>query len=134
MIQDVATGLGDRLRTIEGLRVTDYIPDAPNSPAAWPMLSSLDPHRAMARGLEQATFDVVIAIAAGRGMDRTRHEQMNGYLSTSGATSVLLAVEGDRTLAGVVSDLVVRPYGIEGYQDIAGSSFLIARWPVYVIL
>jgi len=48
--------------------------------------------------------DVVVV---GRSAERTAQTLLDGYLSYKGATSIRQAIESDRTLGGVVQDLIV---------------------------
>jgi hypothetical protein len=52
-------------------------------------------------------MDFSVVIVVGRYLDRVANDQLDGYLSYSGATSLRAAIEGDKTLGGVAETLVV---------------------------
>lgn len=104
-VSQVAAGLAARLATISGLRTSAYQPEQLNPPQAFPVLTSVEYHRAMAGGDVRMSFDVVVIV--GRYVDRLAHDRLDGYLSYSGASSLRAALEGDRTLGGVAQTLQV---------------------------
>ena len=114
-IAQVMQGIETRLATISGLRVNDVKADQINPPAAIvgvPPIPSY--HATMARGkfLVEPTVTVLVSAA----YDRTGQLALASYADPTGATSVLSAIEGDRTLGGVVDDCIVidfRPLGLE---------------------
>jgi hypothetical protein len=104
-VSQVSEGLRVRLATISGLRTFAYQPEQLNPPAAFPVLESIDYHRAFGGGDVQMRFSIIVVV--GRYLDRVAHANLDGYLSFSGATSLRAAIEGDRTLGGIVGTLVL---------------------------
>lgn len=52
-------------------------------------------------------MDWSILVVVGRYLDRVAHQQLDGYLSFSGATSIRAAIEGDTSLGGVAQTLIL---------------------------
>lgn len=104
-VSQVADGIKTRLQTISGLRVFNYQPEQLNPPVAYPSLNSINYHRSFQGGNVEMDWSVLVIV--GRYLDRVAHQQLDGYLSFSGATSIRAAIEGDTTLGGVVSTLIL---------------------------
>jgi hypothetical protein len=114
-ILQVMQGIEDRLATITGLRVTSYVADQITPPQAVVGVPPIASYRAtMQRGRFVLQPQVYILVSAV--LDRVGQAALAGYANVSGATSIPAAIEGDRTLGGVVEDCVVdsfRPLGME---------------------
>lgn len=104
-VSQVAEGLRERLATINGLRTFAYQPEQVNPPVAFPVLDSIEYHRAFGGGDVQMRF--MIFVIVGRYLDRVAHANLDGYLSYSGPTSLRQAVEGDTQLNNRVRTLVI---------------------------
>ena len=104
-VSQIKTGLAANMATVSGLRAYAYQPDNVNTPFAWPLLDSLQYNGAMGGGL--ITHKFTISVVVGRSAERTAQTLLDGYLSYKGATSIRQAIESDRTLGGVVQDLIV---------------------------
>lgn len=103
-VSSVRDGLKTRLATINGLRVSDLIPDKVNPPCA--IVGQLDFTFDIdnARGLDQASCDIYVIVQ--RLDARSAQNKLDEYLG-SGSKSIKTAIEGDRTLGGVVNTLRV---------------------------
>lgn len=104
-VSQVATGLATRLGTITGLRTYNYQPEQLNPPIAFPVLNSVEYHRAFNGG--DVVMNYTITVIVGRYLDRTAHALLDEFLSYSGTKSIRAALEADQTLGGVVHTLVV---------------------------
>lgn len=104
-VNEIASGLATRLATISGLRTFAYQPDQLQPPIGFPVLRTINYHKAFGGG--DVVTDWSITIVAGRYTDRTAHSLLDSYLSYSGASSVRAAIEGDTTLGGIVSTLIL---------------------------
>ena len=125
----VRDGLKTRLETIIGLRAYDLIPDTVTPPAA--VVGQLDFTFDIdnARGLDQAQVDVLVIVQ--RFSERSGQNLLDLYLSGSGASSIKAAIEGDRTLGGVVNTL--RVTGAEaGTYESQGVEFLSYRYRITI--
>jgi hypothetical protein len=114
-ILQVMQGIETRLKTIDGLRVTYYIADQVNPPQAVVGCPPIDSYRAtFRRGVFLLQPQVVVLTSAA--LDRVGQTALAEYANPTGARSIPAAIEGDRTLGGVVEDCVVdsfQPLGME---------------------
>ncbi len=129
-VSQVAEGLKARLATISGLRTFSYQPEQVNPPVAFPILESVEYHRAFGGGDVQMRFTVMTVV--GRYLDRVAHTNLDGYLSYSGATSLRAAIEGDPTLGGVAQTLVLDSGAAVGSLTVAEADFLSVSFSVLV--
>jgi len=129
-VSQVAEGLKARLATVTGLRTFSYQPEQVNPPVAFPVLDSIDYHRAFGGGDVQMRFTIIVIV--GRYLDRVAHTNLDGFLSFSGATSLRAAIEGDKTLGGVANTLVMDSSLSIGSLAIAEAEFLQVSFSVLV--
>ena len=123
---NVRAGLQTRLQTISGRRVLDIVPDSVNIPTqgAVAVVGMLDLNFdfSMNRGYDQATCSILVIV--GRMNESTAQDRLDGYLSSSGATSVKAAIEGDKTLGGVAQTLILDGGMSIGSLTVAEADFL----------
>ena len=93
------------LETIPGLRAYDYQPDQVNPPFVFATLEEVTYHGAMGAGNIVNRFSVTVVVQ--RASERVAQDKLDGYVAYDGAQSVRQALEADRTLDGVVQDLIV---------------------------
>lgn len=129
-VTQIKDGLQTRLATISGLRAYAQQPDNVNAPFAWPMLESITYNGAMGGGLVIHTFQVSVVV--GRAAERSAQTALDGYLSYQGATSVRAAIEGDRTLGGVVQNLIVESASNISTLDANDTTYLMVDFRVVV--
>lgn len=118
-ISDLRTGLANRLATITGLRTSAFMPDNPSPPIAVVMPSSISYDDVFKRGMQTYVFNVLVVV--GRVAERSAQINLDGFVSSTGASSIKLAIEGDKTLGGQAFDTRVtemRNYGQLSIQDI----------------
>ena len=104
-ISQVKAGLATRLATITGLRALAYQPDQLNPPLSFANLDSINYHRTMRTPLTEMQFTVSVIVA--RATERPAENALDAYTSADGPASVKAAIEADRTLGGIVDDLIV---------------------------
>lgn len=97
--------LAVNLATISGLRTSAEMPDNPNPPIAIIRPSVIQYDQSFHRGLTKYEFVVIVIV--GRADERTAQRSLDAYCSSTGASSVKLAVESDKTLNGSAYDLRV---------------------------
>lgn len=129
-VSQVAIGLANRLSTISGLRVSTYQPEQLNPPFAYPQINRIEYHRAYGGG--DVVMDWTVHVVVGRWLDRTAHAALDDYLSYSGAKSIRAAIEGDTSLGGVCSTLIVRSGLDISSLDANGAEFLQIQLQVEV--
>lgn len=111
-ITELRAGIKNNLATISGLRTSDYQPDNVNPPIAIVFPVSVNYDETFHRGMQTYTFAVQVIV--GRVSERTGQSTIDSYCSSTGANSIKLAIESDKTLAGKAFDLRVtdmRNYG-----------------------
>jgi hypothetical protein len=111
-ISELRAGIKTNLATINGLRVSDFQPDNINPPVAivFPIGVSYDD--TFQRGMQTYTFAVQVIV--GRQSERSGQNSIDAYCSSTGASSIKLAIESNKTLGGKAFDLRVtdmRNYG-----------------------
>jgi len=129
-VSQVADGIKVRLATISGLRTFSYQPEQLNPPVAFPVLESVEYHRAFGGGDVRMRWQIFVIV--GRYLDRVAHSSLDGFLSYSGATSLRAAIEGDRTLGGVANTLVLDSGLSVGSLTVAEAEFLQVQCSVLV--
>ena len=106
-VSDIATGLQTRLATISGVRAYSYQPEQLNPPFAYPVLNTVSYHQTMGMGSAMTQFDWTVYVVVGRWVDRVAVTNLDGFLSSTGSSSIRAALEGDLTLGGACQNLVV---------------------------
>jgi hypothetical protein len=129
-VTEIKDGIATALRTISGLRAYAQQPDNVNAPFAWPMLDSITYNGAMGGGLLTHIFTVSVVV--GRMAERTAQISLDGFLSYRGSSSVRQALESDRTLGGVVQDLLVESASNISTLDGNDATYLMVDFRVVV--
>lgn len=120
--------IGAALRTIPGLRVYDHPPGSIAPPSAVVHFEEVAYDVTMARGVDRATFVIVVAVTDNS--DRAANEAIDTYGSGTGEMSVRTAVNG--TLGGVVKDAHVTGAKNEGQIMVGGIEYQGASFNVEV--
>jgi hypothetical protein len=129
-ITDLRAGLATRLGTISGLRTTTETPDTISPPIAIVNVANVNFDRSFARGLDEYNF--VITVIVGRVGERSAQRLLDSYVSSTGASSVKLAVESDKTLGGNCDSLRVTDMRNYGSLVIGEVTYLAAEFNVVV--
>lgn len=125
-------GVEARLATISGLRTSDIIPDQINPPCAIVGVPDVPNYRVtMARGFYELDFTVTVLVSAA--LDRIGQIKLAGYMNPIGATSIITAIEGDKTLGGAVADSYVRSFRRLGIREVGEIGFYGGEFVVYVV-
>jgi hypothetical protein len=94
------------------------------------MLDSITYNGAMGGGLLTHIFNVSVVV--GRSAERTAQIALDGFLSYRGTSSVRQALESDRTLGGVVQDLLVESASNISTLDGNDATYLMVDFRVVV--
>jgi len=131
-ISDIRAGIAKNLKTIRDLRTNDWgtIPDNVNPPYAIVAPSSVDYHRAFNNAL--STYNFTVTVVVGRVDERTAQRNLDAYCSPTGASSIRVAVESDKTLGGVVYDTIVTGMRNYGSVTIGENTYLAAEFDLTV--
>jgi hypothetical protein len=128
LISELRTGIKTNLATISGLRTSDFQPDNINPPVAIVFPISVNYDESFHRGMQTYTFAVQVIV--GRVSERSGQSTLDAYCASTGASSIKLAIESDKTLAGKAFDLRVtdmRNYGelIVGEVNYLSAEFVV---------
>ena len=104
-ISQVAAGLSTRLATISGLRTFSSQPEQIAPPVGYPVLNSVTYHRAFQDGVVSTSWSIIVIV--GRYTDARAHVALDDFLSGTGSSSIRAAIEGDKTLGGLVQTTIV---------------------------
>lgn len=127
-IAAIRSGIAANLRTISGLRVFEEIPDQVSPPAAVVSLNSIDYHQAFKAGL--TTYRFTVRVIVGRAAERQAQRNLDLYAEPSGDTSVVSAIELNRTLDGACQDLIVEAMPNIGSITVNENEYLAGEWTV----
>jgi hypothetical protein len=126
----VRSNLKARLATITGLKTYDYIPDSVNVPGAVVGQLDLNFDATFNRGFDNATCTILLIV--GRMSESAGQTKLDGYLASTGSTSVKAAIEADATLSGAVQTLRVTS-ATAGSVQVASIDYLAYRYNVELI-
>ena len=125
----IRDGLANNLATISGLRVAEEVVDNPQPPMAMIALSNIDYHTDMRFG---AKYNFTVQVIVGRASERHAQRTLDLYVNPVGASSVKAGVESNRTLGGVVSDVVCESMPNVGAITLNDQTYLAADFLVAV--
>ena len=130
-IQELRQGIATNLATISGLRTSLDVPDQINPPIAVVQFVRVNYHLDMNNGMSEYLFSVQVIV--GRVDERTAQRNLDSYCSSSGSSSVLLAVESDRTLGGKAYDCIVTEVSSYGQLISNDITYLGAEFQIRVL-
>lgn len=127
-LSELRTGIATNLGTISGLRTAATMPDNPNPPIAIVSPDGIAYDSTFARGMQEYTFTVTVLV--GLVSERSGQSKIDAYCSSTGASSVKLAIESDKTLGGKAFDTRVtnmRTYASVSIGDVKylGAEFMV---------
>ena len=128
-IADIRSGLGANLATIRGLRVAETIPDNPNPPIAVIALGNVVYDGAYQGGL--VTYNFTVSVIVGRASEREAQRRLDALVST-GAGSLKVAVESDKSLGGSAYDVRVSEMTNIGAVQLGDQTYLACDFLVSV--
>jgi len=118
----IMQGIGTRLATISGLRVTAYLTDQVNPPAAVVGVPPIpDYHRTFAHG--KFMLEVPVTVLVSKVVDRIDQPSMASFADISGTNSIHAAIEADRTLGGAVDDCIVANFTPLGQDEVGALGY-----------
>lgn len=130
-IQELRQGIVANLSTISGLRTSLDVPDQINPPVAVVQFSRVNYHLDMNNGMSEYLFSVQVIV--GRVDERTAQRNLDSYCSSTGSSSVLLAVESDRSLGGKAFDAIVTEVSSYGQLVSNDITYLGAEFQIRVL-
>jgi hypothetical protein len=120
--------ISKNLRTISGLRSTTTVPDNPSPPIAIILPQTVSYDDSFQRGL--TTYQFIVQVIVGRADDRSAQNNLDAYVSSTGSSSIKLAIESDRTLDGKAFDVRVTEMRNYGSVLISEVTYLSAEFTV----
>ena len=135
MIHDIAAGLAAAMSTVDGLRTSAHPVEVVSAtPLATVQLAGIDYHQSFGNaslsGLAAIRWQVDVIV--GRVALRATTESLEQLVDHTGTryTSVVAAIEADKTLGGVCSTLIVQRVSSVGATAVGDDSYLVARLEV----
>lgn len=126
-LRQMRVGLADALDTIGGMQASPYVLASPTLPAADVQPTSIQYHLAMGNGLEIHAFQVSVYVAAG--LDEASQEKLDEFVDSG---VVKAALEADKSLGGLVSDIQVTQMSDYVRVVVEGKETFSARWEVLI--
>lgn len=127
-ISTLRTKLATNLATITGLRTTSTMPDNPNPPIAIVIPRSVSYDEAFRKGLQIYQFNVMVIV--GRVDERSAQNNLDAFCSSTGSSSIKLAIESDKTLGGNAFDVRVTEMTNYGEITVGEVVYLSAEFQV----
>jgi len=132
-VNAIFQGLATAAATIPGLRTYATPPDSVNPPVFTTVAMDLAYHQTFGT-TGMSAIHITCGVYTSAGDTDAGRKLLIGYLSATGAQSILAALEADKTLGGACSTLVVdsvhdafRLYDINGVQFL-GAEFDLRVW------
>ena len=130
-LSELRTGLATNLATISGLRTSATIPDQVTTPIAVVMPNQITYDTAFSRdGGDE--YEFIVMVIVGRVDERTAQNRLDAYCSGSGASSVKLAIEKDKTLGGKAFDCRVTTLRNYNQVTVGDTTYLSGEFVVQV--
>jgi len=125
-IATLRTQLATNLATISGLRTSAFLPDNPSPPIAIVMPSTISYDDSFKRGMQTYTFNILVIV--GRVDERTAQNKLDSFCSSTGSSSIKLAIESDKTLGGNAFDVRVTEMRNYGQLPVGEVTYLTAEF------
>lgn len=127
-LSELRTGLAANLATVSGLRTAATIPDNPNPPIAIISPDSIGYDSTFGRGMQEYRFTVTVLV--GLVSERSSQNKIDGYCSSTGSSSIKLAVESDKSLGGKAFDVRVSEMRTYSSVSVGDVKYLAAEFIV----
>jgi hypothetical protein len=127
-LSELRTGLATNLATVSGLRTAATIPDNPNPPIAIISPDSIGYDSTFGRGMQEYRFTVTVLV--GLVSERSSQNKIDGYCSSTGSSSIKLAVESDKSLGGKAFDVRVSEMRTYSSVSVGDVKYLAAEFIV----
>tara|TARA_B100000287_G_scaffold166760_1_gene157298 strand:- start:1185 stop:1592 length:408 start_codon:yes stop_codon:yes gene_type:complete len=131
-LTSIRNGIGTNLESISSLLVYKYVPDSIEPPTAVVgVIESVDYDLTEARGADLYTIPVFLYVSRVDAQDS--QETLDGYLQSSGASSIKAQIESDITLGGVAQSVRVVEADNYGVYTLNNIDYLGVEFTVEVI-
>jgi hypothetical protein len=129
-ISELRQGIATNLATITGLRTSATIPTTPNPPVAIIIPNGAQYHQTYHNGMTDYSFQVTLVV--GLASERSAQNALDAFCSSTGSSSILGAIESDKTLGGKAFDVVVSGMRNYGSISLADQTYLAAEFDLTV--
>lgn len=129
---NIRTEIKNNLANISTLMVYDYVPDSIEPPTAVVgVIQEVAYDQSMQRGVDKYVIPVYLYVSRVDGQDA--QSALDGYLISSGASSVKAQIESDTTLNGEANSVRVVSASNYGVYDINNIAYLGVEFIVEVL-
>jgi hypothetical protein len=104
MITQIREALASNISSVANLRTAAIVPELVNPPIAVVNLNSIEYHNDFRNGV---IYNFTVQVIVARVDERNAQKRLDSFASPSGEGSVKSAIESNRTLGGLVDDLIV---------------------------
>jgi hypothetical protein len=131
---DVIEGIRDRLLTIDGLRVQEYVPGQVTPPQAIIGVPPVPDYNPALAGRMRATLAPTVTVLTSSAIDRIGQKALAELADWDGDRSVAKAFAADRTLGGIVSDCQVVSFEPLGLEEVGVIGYYGGRFTLRLLL
>ena len=128
-VSDIRAALATAMGSVEGLRTSAHVPDAPRPPIAVVMPDRIEYDLNARRGADRFFFTVTVL--ASRADDRAAQQNLDQYLA--GPNNIKDAIEADRTLGGKANTCRVTSMQNYAAVPVGETTYLSAQFIVEVV-
>lgn len=128
-VSELRTALATAMGSVQGLRTSAHVPDAPRPPIAVVMPDRVEYDINARRGADRYFF--TITVLASRADDRAAQSNLDQYLA--GPNSIKDAIEADRTLGGKADTCRVTTMQNYASVPVGETLYLSAQFIVEVV-
>lgn len=130
-IESVRSALATALRTISGLKVTEYITDEVTPPHAM-VDYAVEPHLVFGRGAD--VYPMNIKVFANRGSDVASQKLFDLLRDPNNSSGLIQTIEENGTLAAAVDYAMVKRISEVQVAQVGGAEYLMIEAQVEVVL
>ena len=131
-LTNIRNEIKNNLANITSLSVYGFVPDSIEPPTAVVgVMEAIDYDASMQRGADK--YDIPVYLYVSRVDAQDSQETLDGYLASSGASSVKAQIESDSTLNGQAQSVRVASASNYGVYNINNISYLGVEFIVEVI-
>lgn len=129
-IDDACAALAGAVGSISGLRAKGYADDQINPPEAQVFTRPYDPRMVFGRGSAygKSTYSLGLRLFVKRNDMRSAQKSLRSYMETTGATSIVAAVEDAANWSETVDDVEVTNIGQPFEVEIVGNNGAVTMY------
>jgi hypothetical protein len=133
-LEQIMEAVEGRLLTIEGLRAGAFVPSQVTPPMAVVGVPAVADYRGSLQGRLRSSLAPSITVFTSAALDRVGQRWLARFADPDGEWSIPRVISEDRTLGGLVSDILVASFEPLGIEDVGvigyyGGRFTLALLP-----